>query len=122
MQRNIISFVVLALFLALAAGTSGNGESSSSGSDKYKQTWKKSYGETDCPDWDGRMTAHQRFVMVGDIIVRMRQTKSTDVSIPSDTYINSVIVQINAICSQSTMALQKPSSLMTLMFLAGDIQ
>lgn len=69
---------VLALFTVL--GVSG----CASGSDKYKQTWAKSYGSTSCEEWSDSMSSQQRFAAAADMLVALR----SDSGMPSDDMVH----------------------------------
>jgi hypothetical protein len=66
----------------LLIGSLVTGCSSSSGgsatTDRYRQTWKTSYGATTCTQWTKSMSDNERFVAAHDMIIALKAKDQSD--------------------------------------------
>jgi len=88
------------LVTAGAAGC-GDGEPEST---KYVQTWTKDYGDTTCAEFVDEMTTQQRFVMAGDMLVRVWRAEDPDARIPTDEEMTSFAVAVGLVCADEELA------------------
>lgn len=104
--------VVVAVF-ALASTTSKSGVSSSapapsrstsSGNDKFTQTWPKSYGSTTCNDWLNTMTEKQKFVAAADLLTQARSNDGGS-GLPPDSMTATFASGITTVCVVPTMTM-----------------
>lgn len=86
--------IAIGLVLILAACGSGD----DGASDKFKQTWPKSYGSTTCAQWATDMSENQRFVAAADMLSNAQQQDTKGAGLPSDGLITQFEGDISEAC------------------------
>lgn len=67
----------------------------------YEQTWRQSYGETDCREWRLEMDDHERFVAAADMLLAARRADGAG-DLPPDDLIRSFQAAIADVCEADT--------------------
>lgn len=67
--------------------------------DKYTQTWTKSYSTTTCEDWQDAMTQAQTWAAAADILTSGRNKIDGGTGLPSDSLITSFRDDISEGCA-----------------------
>lgn len=67
----------------------------------YEQTWRQSYGETDCREWRLEMNDHERFVAAADMLLAARRADGAG-DLPPDDLIRSFQAAIADVCEADT--------------------
>lgn len=72
-----------ALMLPLGACSSSGGDDT----EKYTQTWSKSYSSTSCDEWNSEMSDGQRFAAAADMLAGARNNGDGGSGLPNDSLI-----------------------------------
>lgn len=99
--RRRLAAAALAVCVALA-GACGSGDTSDAVPEKYKQTWAKSYRATTCTDWQGQMTAEQRWAAAADMLTGARSKDGSD-DLPPDELVDTFEAGVTTVCSTPSM-------------------
>lgn len=89
----------MALVLALSACA---GSSTTSGGDKYKQTWAKSYAATTCAEWRSTMTSQQQWAAAADMLTAARNKDGEKSRMPPDDLITKFQGGVGNACSATS--------------------
>lgn len=81
------------------------GDSTSSGANKYTQTWAKSYSETTCEDWNDSMSNAQQFAAAADILTSARDKIDGATGLPPDSLITEFQDGVTNVCVIPSMTL-----------------
>ncbi len=92
--------VIVVVALGATACSSSDGGSSS---DKYKQTWTRSYSDTTCSQWLHVMSSQQRFAGAADILTAARNEVDGGTGLPSDALINEFASGLDNVCVVPSM-------------------
>ena len=94
-MRYTVVAVVMAPVLLVGCGSIS---SSSSSTDKFKQTWPTAYAQTTCAQWLSEMTSAQQFAAAADMLVGAQSTDDKSATLPSDSLIESFAGDVSEGC------------------------
>lgn len=97
--------LALILIVTLIGVMAPKGDSTTSGANKYTQTWAKSYSETTCEDWNDRMTIAQQFAGAADILTSARNKIGGATGLPPDSLITEFQDGVTNVCVIPSMTL-----------------
>lgn len=103
-----LAWIVVPVLLIGYCSIAGSRSSDTSGTpstEKYTQTWSKSYADTTCSDWLGNMTKAQEFAAAADMLAGARNKGDGGTGLPSDALINEFSGGITTACVVPTATL-----------------
>ncbi|MBC9226904.1 MULTISPECIES: hypothetical protein [Aeromicrobium] len=106
--------VTIACAISLAGCTASSDGSSSDETDKYTQTWTKSYSETTCEDWNSAMTDAQQFAAAADMLTGARNNGDGGTGLPADSLIEQFQAGMTTACVVPTVNLAEMSAMLYL--------
>ena len=90
-------FTIAGLVLGGCVSPSGS-TSNSSNTDKYKQTWSKTYASTTCQEWKSAMSDKQQWVAAADMLTAARNKKDGGNGLPPDALVTTFQGGITTSC------------------------
>lgn len=99
MRQTVAAVVALT---ALAACSSGG---SSDSTDKYEQTWTKSYSSTTCAEWNEELTDRQQWAASADMLTGARNRGDGGTGLPSDALVDEFQGGVTTACAVPSMSL-----------------
>jgi hypothetical protein len=98
--RTFMLCLCLGLGLVVCAACGGSIVSTpGSESNRYNQTWTKSYGLTTCGDWNDVMTDAQQWRAAVDMLTSARKKWDDDEGLPSDSLVTRFQGDITDACA-----------------------
>jgi hypothetical protein len=99
-MRTLTLTVTALLSLGACSGSSDGGAGDDT--DKYTQTWAKSYSATSCSEWNGVMSEEQQFAAAADMLAGARNRGDGGTGLPDDSLIEQFQGGVTTACVEPT--------------------
>lgn len=97
--------LVAATALAGCSSSDDSGDTGSSDTSKYTQTWPKSYSATTCREWNNDMTDAQQWAAAADMLTGARNKGDGGQGVPPDSLVNEFQDGITTACAVPSLSL-----------------
>jgi hypothetical protein len=101
----LVVIVLVSVLSSLGGDDDDRTDDAPAESSRYTQTWKKSYAETSCDEWNLEMTSAQQFAAAADILTSARNKIDGGEGLPPDDLTTEFQAGITNVCIIPTMTL-----------------